>query len=241
MGTDRSSLRGRVAVITGASRGIGLAIAQALAAEGCRLALTARSENSLHAAVKTLKQGSAVLARSCDIRDAESVTEFFAEVKKTCGHIDLLINNAGIAHPTRPVEKITPAMWHDVMATNLTGTFLCTRAALPLRKKGGAIVNNLSVSAWHAFPNFAAYTASKFGALGFTNTLRDELRPRGIRVIALAPGATDTEIWNQFWKDAPRKRMMSAETVAAALVNALKLPQNATVEELKIGPTAGAL
>jgi short-subunit dehydrogenase len=87
----------------------------------------------------------------------------------------------------------------------------------------------------------SAYNASKHGALGFTNTLREELRPSGIRVIALLPGATDTEIWQTFRPDAPRAKMMKPETIAQAVVNALMLPENATVEELAILPTAGVL
>ena len=87
----------------------------------------------------------------------------------------------------------------------------------------------------------AAYTASKHGALGFTQTLREELRPRRIRVIALMPGATDTAIWEQIWPDAPRHKMMSPQSVAKALVNAILLPENATVSELVITPTGGAL
>ncbi len=125
--------------------------------------------------------------------------------------------------------------------TNLTGTFLVTQAALAIMKRGGTIVNNLSIVANRAFAGSAAYTASKHGALGLTNTLREELRPKGIRVIALLPGATNTEIWNTFWPQAPRKKMMSPATVAAAVVNAILLPPNSTVETLEILPTAGLL
>ncbi len=108
-------------------------------------------------------------------------------------------------------------------------------------KRGASIVNNLSVSAKSVFPGMSAYNASKHGAAGFTNTLREELRQQGIRVIGLYPGATDTAIWKQFWPQAPRKRMMSPETIARAVVFALSLPPEATVEELVIAPTGGAL
>jgi len=108
-------------------------------------------------------------------------------------------------------------------------------------KRGGTIVNNLSIAANRAFAGSAAYIASKHGALGLTNTLREELRPKGIRVIALLPGATSTDIWNTFWPQAPRKKMMSTATVAAAVVDTILLPPNATVEILEILPTAGLL
>ena len=108
-------------------------------------------------------------------------------------------------------------------------------------KPGSSIVNNLSFSAKRIFPGSSAYAASKHGGLGFTNTLREELRPRGIRVIALLPGATNTPMWQTIWPQAPKKKMMTTETVATAVVNALTLPANSTVEELTIVPTAGAL
>jgi short-subunit dehydrogenase len=92
-------------------------------------------------------------------------------------------------------------------------------------------VNNLSIAAKRVFPGSSAYNASKHGTLGFTNTLREELRPKGIRVIALLPGATDTAIWKTLWPEAPRRKMMSAETVAAAVVMTLRLPPEGTVEE----------
>jgi NAD(P)-dependent dehydrogenase (short-subunit alcohol dehydrogenase family) len=112
---------------------------------------------------------------------------------------------------------------------------------LPLLAEGSVIVNNLSIAARTAFPGMAAYNASKRGLLAFTETLREELRPRGIRVVALLPGATDTAIWEQFWPQAPRKRMISPRTVAAAVASAVMLPANANIDELLITPSAGAL
>jgi short-subunit dehydrogenase len=108
-------------------------------------------------------------------------------------------------------------------------------------RRGGTIVNNLSIAATQVFAGSSAYNASKHGALGFTDTLREELREKGIRVIALMPGATDTDIWDSLWPKAPRKKMMSSETIAHALVAALALPENSTMEQLTITPTAGAL
>ena len=107
--------------------------------------------------------------------------------------------------------------------------------------RGGTIVNNLSVAATRVFVGSAAYNASKHGALGLTNTLREELRPRGIRVIALLSGATDTDIWTTLWPHAPRRKMMAAKTVAQTVAQVILLPANATVESLEIRPTAGTL
>ena len=110
-----------------------------------------------------------------------------------------------------------------------------------MMKRGATIVNNLSIAATRVFAGSAAYNASKHAALGLTNTLREELRSRGIRVIGLLPGATDTDIWKTLWPQAPRRKMMSAETVAQAVLDAILLPPNATVENLEILPTAGTL
>jgi NAD(P)-dependent dehydrogenase (short-subunit alcohol dehydrogenase family) len=110
-----------------------------------------------------------------------------------------------------------------------------------MMKRGSTIVNNLSIAATRVFAGSAAYNASKHAALGLTDTLREELRPRGIRVIGLLPGATDTDIWKTLWPQAPRKKMMSPETIAKAVTEAILLPSNATVESLEILPTAGTL
>ena len=226
-------------MITGASRGIGLAIAQGLAEAGCRVALAARFRDARQ--LREIQRKIGGFAQPCDVRDERSVSAFFGAVKQRFGRVDVLVNNAGIAGPSRNVAQLSPGDWRQVIDTNLTGMFLCARAALPLMKRGASIVNNLSVSAKAVFPGMSAYNASKHGAAGFTNTLREELRGQGIRVIGLYPGATDTVIWQQFWPQAPRRRMMSPDTIARAVVFALSLPPEATVEELVVAPTAGAL
>jgi NAD(P)-dependent dehydrogenase (short-subunit alcohol dehydrogenase family) len=235
-------LKGKIVLITGASRGIGLAIAQQLAAEGCDLVITGRNRLTLNKAAKLLAQYKIrVLVMTCDVRNPADVGSLFAGVEGRFHRLDILINNAGISQPSLNVDKLPVEIWRDVIETNLTGTFLVTQAALQLMKRGSVIVNNLSIAAKRVFPGSSAYNSSKHGALGFTNSLREELREKGIRVIALLPGATDTAIWNTFWPKAPRKKMMSAATVAQALVNAVILPGSSTVEELTIMPSAGTL
>jgi len=236
------SLRGKVAVITGGTRGIGLALAQAFSRQGCDLVITGRDAGALKSAGKKLEGiESRFAALRCDVSKAADVQKLFATIKKRYSKIDVLVNNAGGAHPLVPIEKLPIELWQQVIDTNLTGTFLCTRAALPLMRAGGTIVNNLSVAAVQPFEGMAAYNASKYGALGFTNVLREELRKKGIRVLALLPGATDTAIWDQFWPEAPREKMLSAETVAEAVLHVVTLPENATIEEIRLGPAAGVL
>jgi NAD(P)-dependent dehydrogenase (short-subunit alcohol dehydrogenase family) len=234
-------LSDKVAVITGSSRGIGLAMAECFAEAGCDLALCARNAKPLAGMDFSRRYGIKVLAEGCDVGVESAVTGFFAAVGRQFGRIDILINNAGMVGPSAPVDRVALADWRAAMDANLTGTFLCTRAALPLMRAGGVIVNNLSVAARAVFRGQSAYIAAKHGAKGLTDALRLELRERGIRVIGLYPGPTDTGIWDQFWPEAPRERMMAPATVARAVLQAVCLPENTTVEELVLAPTAGAL
>jgi NAD(P)-dependent dehydrogenase (short-subunit alcohol dehydrogenase family) len=232
----------KVAVITGGGRGIGLAMARTFARNGYSVVITGRDSKRLQDATRQLKEEQAqVTAISCDVRDPALVKMLFEDIGKRHSTVDVLINNAGVAHALAPVEKLPVETWEEVIDTNLTGTFLVTRAALPLMRAGGTIVNNLSIAAVQPFAGMSAYNASKFGAMGFTQALREDLRKRGIRVVALLPGATDTEIWSQFWPDAPREKMVSPETVAEAVLHAVSAPANTAIEEIRIGPAAGVL
>src|SRR5215469_4502194 len=240
--TDSTRLRSRTALITGATRGIGKALAESLVAEQCNVILTARNENDLKKLSRELKPHKIrIFAYPCDVRDPHSVDALFRAIRREFRTRDILINNAGIAHANLPVDQLPYPVWKDVLATNLDGTFLITLAALTMMKRGATIVNNLSIAATRVFAGCAAYNTSKHAALGLTNTLREELRPKGIRVIGLFPGATNTDIWNTLWPQAPRKKMMSPETVASAVVEAILLPPNATLETLEILPTVGTL
>jgi NAD(P)-dependent dehydrogenase (short-subunit alcohol dehydrogenase family) len=233
--------RAKLALVTGASRGLGLAIAEALSERGFHLILAARSRRPLERLAARLPNSTAIV---CDVRDPQSVAQLAAAIAGPAAkpkRLDVLINNAGIAGPSQPIESLDYAVWREVIDTNLHGTFLVTQSMLPLLGKGSVIVNNLSVAARTAFPGMAAYNTSKRGLLAFTETLREELRPRGIRVVALLAGATNTEIWNQFWPAAPRRRMMSPQTIAQAVATAVTLPANANFDELVITPSAGAL
>jgi NAD(P)-dependent dehydrogenase (short-subunit alcohol dehydrogenase family) len=241
-------LRGKVAVVTGGSRGIGLAIARSLVSEGCNVLITGRqsaalnqAQSQLEAVATGLKPQPVVIAKICDVREAGSVDGAFEAVRKRWGRLDVLVNNAGVSQPMTAIEKTPLELWSEVVDTNLTGLFLCTRAGLPLMARGSIVINNLSVAAKQIFVNFAAYNASKHGGLGFTLTLREELIPRGIRVMALMPGATDTAIWEQFWPNAPRNLMLSADSVAQTVLAAVLLPANANLSELILVPMKGAL
>ncbi len=235
-------LNGKTAIVTGGSRGIGLGITRELARNGCRVAIAGRDPQALEAAISQLKaEGLSVSAKRCDISDPDQVHEFFHAVRERIGGLDFLVNNAGAAHALANVDRLAPEEFRRVIDVNLVGTFLCCRAAIPLMGPGGVIVNNLSVAAHQAFAGMSAYNASKAGALALTNVLREEMREKRIRVLALVPGAVDTDIWQQFWPDAPREKMMSAQDLALAVVLALSMPPNTSIDEIRMGPASGTL
>src|SRR5512146_319798 len=233
--------RAKVAVITGGSRGIGLAMAAAFAEAGYHVVILGRDQARMEQAVQNLKRAPHLEGLACDVTDAASIAQAFRTIAGKQAAINVLVNNAGIAHALAPVEELPVETWKQVIDTNLTGTFLVTRAALPMMPAGSTIVNNLSVAAVQPFAGMSAYNASKFGAMGFTQALREDVRKKGIRVLALLPGATDTDIWQQFWPDAPRKKMISPDTVAQAVLHAVAAPANTAIEEIRIGPAAGVL
>ena len=239
-------LEGKVAVVTGGSSGIGFAIALALAAENCNVVITGRDEGKLGAAAlrissATQQNSPLIMPKVCDVRDPKAIDELFVTVEAMFGHLDILVNNAGISQPPTPLEQTSLEAWREQIDTNLTGVFLCTRAALPLMKRGAIIINNLSAAAKQIFPNYYGYTAAKTGALGFTLSLRAELMPRGIRVTALMPGATKTDIWQQIMPNAPFHHMMDAESVAQAVLYAVLLPSNVNPSEISLDPSGGAV
>ncbi len=190
-------LRDRVAVVTGASRGIGRAIAVALAAEGAKIAVNYASNSS--AADQLVEEitaaGGEALAIPADISNVDSVDTLIKTVTDQWGRIDILVNNAGITRDTL-LLRMKPEDWQAVIDTNLTGVFLCTRAVskLMLKQKSGRIINIASVAGQMGNPGQANYSAAKAGVIGFTKTVAKELASRGITVNAVAPGFIATDM-----------------------------------------------
>jgi NAD(P)-dependent dehydrogenase (short-subunit alcohol dehydrogenase family) len=233
------NLQGKVILVTGASRGIGLAIAQALGREGARLILVARNRRPLEQAGARVP--GAMMTAAADVTKLGDVKRLFAAVQKRIGRLDVLINNAG-AFTFKPFAKTTLGDWRRNLETNLTSVFLTTHAALPLLKHSrGEVVNILSISSRVAFANCSAYTASKFGALGLTEVLRRELRAQGIRVTAILPGMTNTRMKREFDFPVQGQDLLQPEDVAAAVVGALLQPRRATVEEMLLMPSRGSV
>ncbi|MBR0696511.1 SDR family NAD(P)-dependent oxidoreductase [Bradyrhizobium lablabi] len=183
----------KVALVTGAARGIGLATAKRFLAEGWRVALLDIEGALLESAVAALKTPGNTLALTCDVSNAEGVAVAIAAINQRFGRLDALVNNAGVA-VFAPVLETPDADWSRIMAVNLTGPFLCTKAAAPLMREhgGGAIVNITSISAVRASTLRAAYGTSKAGLAHLTKQLAVELASVGIRVNAVAPGPVET-------------------------------------------------
>ena len=183
----------KVALVTGAARGIGLAVAKRFLGEGYRVALLDIEEELLAQSVQALNDPDNTLAIHADVSDADSVAKAFAAVQDRFGRLDALVNNAGIAI-FKPLLETTQADWDRVLAVNLTGPFLCTQAAAPLMREhgGGAIVNITSISALRASTLRTAYGTSKAGLAHLTKQFAVELATLGIRVNAVAPGPVDT-------------------------------------------------
>ncbi len=236
-------LEGKVALVTGASRGIGCAIARALLDEGAHTFLVSRRREAVRKlAAAWNAAGGRAEALSADVTREREVYGLIARVKKRSGRLDILINNAGV-FTYKPFEKTTLEDWRSNIDTNLTGTFLCTRAALPLlkRKRGGHILNIISVAGREAYENCSAYCASKFGALGLSRVLAEELRPFGIRVTAILPGPVRTKMIQKLGLRVPKGRILEPEDVARAVVEALTQPQRASLEEIVLRPARGSL
>lgn len=200
-------LANQVAIITGAGRGIGQAIAQAYAREGARLALAARSQTELEqTAAEIAKTGAQAIAVPTDVTDPAQAERLASAALTRFGRIDLLVNNAGISGPVGPLQDNDIAQWAETISVNLTGTFLVCRAVIPamLKQGGGKIINLSGAGAANAWSNLSAYCASKAAVVRLTEVLAQELAPNNIAVNALGPGSVHTAMWDQMTQDAAR-------------------------------------
>ncbi len=236
--TKKTSLDGQVAVITGAGRGIGAAIAAKLARLGATVVLCGRTRQLLESTAAAISEaGGRAEALECDVTDLRSVEAVAARVDQTLGRIDVLVNNAGVGGFGGPLHQLTPESWDHVLNTNLRGVYYCIRAFAPMmiRDHGGHIINISSLAGKNALPNGAAYAASKWGLNGLSYSVAEELRLHNIRVSVICPGSVDTELSPHAGKD-PAK-MLQPEDVAHAVAMLVTQAPQSFVSEILLRPT----
>jgi short-subunit dehydrogenase len=230
-------------IITGATKGIGRAIAKAFAQEGADLAINARSAadlEQLQADFAKAYPTITVLCKTADMRNKKDVLAFADYIKSQWGTIDVLVNNAGVFLPGE-VSKEEDGLLEQMIETNLYSAYHLTRALLPLMHahRKGHIFNICSIASLIAYPNGGSYSISKFALLGFSKVLREELKEKNIKVTAILPGAT----WSASWAgvDLPESRLMQASDIAKAVLGAYQMGPSAVVEEVIVRPMLGDL
>lgn len=234
-------LTDRVAIVTGAGRGVGRATALALAAAGAHLALVARTEPEIReVAARIASLGRRAVAIPADVADEAQVEAMASRVLAEMGSVDILVNNAGILHRAE-VEQTSLADWNRVLSVNLTGAFLCSRAVIGAmkRQKRGHIVNISSGAGKQGYPNLAAYCVSKFGVIALAESLAAELGPWNIKVSTLLPGTVDTTFSAAYPKgqrQGPPPMLLRPEDVAEAVVGLVSQSDRAWTQEMNLWP-----
>ena len=232
-------IKNKIAVITGASKGIGKTTALMLAKKGAKLAISARSKDILESVANEC--GPDTLAYTGDMSIEEDIKTFINAVEKKFGRIDILINNAGLGI-FKPISDISTKDWDTMFNLNVRGLFLATRESLPYLRDAGesVIVNVVSLAGKNAFVNGAGYAASKHAVLGFSRCLMLEERKNGVRVLAICPGSVDTPFFDPsriLSKPRNPDKILKAEDVASSIIHMIEMPQTAMISEIDIRPS----
>lgn len=239
MGVD--DLPSRVVLLTGAGRGIGRATAQAFGAQGDHVVLAARTEADLHATADLVSgAGGRVSIVPCDVTAEPHIKRLVETAAAIGGTIDVVVCGAGTAHVASLTETKL-ADWERTLRVSLTGSFLLCKHAVPHMQRGGHIFMIGSIAGRRGFPHWAAYTAAKFGQRGFAEAIREELRPRGIRVTTIIAGAVDTPLWNDLLGEWDHAQMLQPDDVADVIVHAANQPAHVSTDEIVVGHIGGPL
>ena len=234
---ENKQIQGKVALVTGASRGIGLAVARRLGGLGAKVSICARDAKRLEQAANELERdGVTNLSIIADVTRAADVTALVAKTEQSLGPIEILVNNAGFGY-FGPTHQADEATWDKVLDTNLKSVFLASKAVAPgmIERRGGQIINIASLAGKNAFANGGIYCASKWGLLGLTECMAEDLRSYGIRVSAICPGSVATEFSPHVGKD-PRK-MLQPEDIAHAVEMIVTQAPQSFISEVLMRPT----
>lgn len=234
-----AELEGKVVVVTGGSRGIGRAIAKAVAQRGAAVVLAARTAEAVEDTVAKLGQAGTVEGKVCDVRRPEDCRRLIDETVADFGRIDVLVNNAGVGARAR-VDELSVDDWQRVIETNLNGVFYCSRAAIPPMRAAGSgwIINIGSLAGKNAYPGGAAYNASKFGLIGFSEALMQDVRHDGIRVAYIMPGSVATDFGGRFSGDGTGDDWkLQPEDVARTVTDLLAYPNRALPSRIELRPS----
>lgn len=235
---SNSSLSGKVAVVTGSSKGIGNAVARRLGSLGAHVIITGRDEPAISRAAQELgHEGVACTAVPCDVRELASVTSLADSVRRQFSRCDVLVNNAGVAGPPVPLTELPTESWNSIFDTNLRGVYYMIRAFVPLLRAagGGHIINISSLAGKNPLPNGAAYAASKWGLNGLTYSVAEELRGHNIRVSLVCPGSVNTGFSPPGHKD-PSKKLQPDDVAHAVAMLVTQQPQS-FISDISIRPT----
>lgn len=235
---SNAPLTGQVAVITGAGRGIGAAIAASLANLGARAVLCGRSREPLETTAAAIQnRGGQSAVMECDVGDLHSVEALAQRVERTFSRVNILVNNAGTSGSGGPLHQLPPEVWDQVMNTNLRGAYYCIRSFVPLmiRSHGGHIINISSLAGKNPLPNGAAYAASKWGLNGLSYSVAEELRGHNIRVSVICPGSTHTEFSPHGGMNT--ERMLQAADVAHVVAMLVTQAPQSFASEIVLRPT----
>jgi NADP-dependent 3-hydroxy acid dehydrogenase YdfG len=235
--SDPAPLEGKVAIVTGASRGIGLAIAHRLANMGAKLSICARDPQRLEAVANDLRRDSAgVFAARVDVTRADQIATFVAHTEKSIGSPEILVNNAGIGY-FGPTHQASEQNWDSVLDTNLKSVFLMSKAVAPamIERRSGHIINIASLAGKNAFGGGGIYCASKWGLLGLSECMAEDLRRYGIRVSAICPGSVSTDFSPHTGKDT--SKMLQPEDIAHAVEWIVTQTPQSFISEVLMRPT----
>jgi 3-oxoacyl-[acyl-carrier protein] reductase len=236
--TNGTVLEGQVAVITGAGRGIGAAIASKLAELGATTALCGRTRKPLDSTASVISEaGGRTQVVECDVTDLCSVESAASEIERTFGRLDILVNNAGVGSFGGPLHQMPPEAWDNILNTNLRGVYYCIRSFTPMmiRARYGHIINISSLAGKNALPNGAAYAASKWGLNGLSYSAAEELRGHNIRVALICPGSVDTELSPHDGKSA--EKMLKPADVAHIVATIVTQSPQSFASEILLRPT----